>query len=117
MEMYETDPEAVVRLNGDSSPPNGSSVLTQIEEARTEHEDMLNSAPKFDPIEENLEPVHPNRRNLLAVTASRWMQERYPRTSRVFDRVFKYIKGPQPPIISPRKSDIFHITELSLTSC
>jgi hypothetical protein len=115
--MYETDPEAVVQLNGDSSPPNGSSVLTQIEEARTEHEARPNSAPKFDPIEENLEPVHSNRRNLLAVTASGWMQERYPRTSRLFGRVFNYIKGPQPPIISPRKCDLFRITELSLTSC
>jgi hypothetical protein len=104
--MSGTDPELIIPLNGGSSHPNGSSVSTQIEEARAEHEDPPNSLPKFSPLEEELAPVHSNRRNLLAVTAGRWMQDRYPRTSRLFGRVLKYIKGLQPPVISPRKSYI-----------
>lgn len=115
--MSGTNPELIIPLNGGSSHPNGSSVSTQIEDARTEHEETPNSIPKFSPLEENLASVHSNRRNLLVVTTSRWMQERYPRTARLFGRVLKYIKGPQPPFISPRKSNISRVTELSLTSC
>jgi hypothetical protein len=102
--MSGTDLEVNIPLNGGSSHPNGSMASTQIEEAQTEHEDTSNSIPKFSPLEEELAPVHSNGQNLLVVTASRWMQGHYPGTSGLFGRILNYIKGPQPPIISPRKS-------------
>lgn len=101
--MSTADSSSIIPLTRDVNEANEASTSTANGDDRVEPGNASTAQPKIDQLEEETPVENSRKQNLLLVAFAGWFETRYPRTSNIFRKVLSYVKGPQPPIISPRR--------------